>query len=116
MSVEVVRLGDDRIYLSGDVVEHIGGDLTYATLHRWIRNGAVTPTRPPTGSGSNAGWSHDDLRAVEAIARVRADLATLGLPCPWHLVGQLWNQLTHGDLAELTTDTVEISVRRGLEG
>jgi hypothetical protein len=88
----------------------IDDTLSYATLHRWVRYGAVVPTRPPAGTGSQIGWSTGDAAALRAIARVRADLATLGLPCPWRLVGELWEQLITTGTAGLHAGTVTVHV------
>lgn len=110
-----------ELWSSDEAIERVGEGLTYVTLHRWVNHGAVTPSQPPTGPGSRTGWSAADISAIEAIARVRADLATLGMPCPWRLVAELWSQLRDtGREAGLHARTVTISclarpVRSGSE-
>ena len=100
----------EDLLLSGDVINRIQHGLTYATLHRWVRHGAITPTKPPAGKGSEIGWTHHDTKKLAAIAHVRADLTTLGLPCPWPLVAKLWTDLTQWGEADINADTITITV------
>ena len=107
---------DLELVSSEDVIRTVGNNLNYGVLIRWVTNGAVEPTHRATGSGRNHGWSPRDIAALRAITQVRHDLATIGLPCPRPLVAELWEQLIVNGVAFLTTGTVTISVRRGLEG
>ena len=105
----------DTLLSSDDAIRRIGHDLTYRVLLYWVQNQAVTPTRPPTGSGSTTGWSPRDVMALEAIAKVRHGLDQLGIDCPWKLVRELWDQLDTTDTAELVAGPVHILVHVGLE-
>ena len=100
---------------SGEALTRIGHDLPYSVLHRWVRNGAVTPTQPATGKGSDIGWTPHDTAALTALATLRQDLEHLGLPCPWKLVRELWDQLDTADTATIDAGTVHILIHLGPE-
>lgn len=60
---------DDGMHATHEVARQLG--VGYRRLHRLVQAGHITPTVPPTGSGSSTRWTDDDVaEARRIIARI----------------------------------------------
>jgi len=71
--------------------------VTYRVVDYWVRNGAVWPSIPARGSGSQRGWAVADVERLARIGGVVHRAETAGLSVGIAAVTAMWDALAAGD-------------------
>lgn len=64
--------------------------LTYRVVDYWVRAGAVTPSVPARGTGTQRGWSVADVERLTRVGRVVHDAERAGLTVNVAAVAAMW--------------------------
>jgi DNA-binding transcriptional MerR regulator len=91
-----VTVLDERLALSTREACDAAG-MTYRMVDYWVRRGAVWPSIPARGTGSQRGWSADDVNRLARVARVIRDAERAGLTVGVKAVTEMWDALAAGD-------------------
>lgn len=80
---------DVEVYSAPDACRVAG--ISYRQLDYWCRSGVVVPAVPATGSGSQRGYTHDQIVDLAVVADLTAANRPLEV-ARWLLAGRDWLQ------------------------
>lgn len=71
--------------------------LTYRQVDHWVRQGAVFPSVPARGKGSERSWTVADVERLARVAGVVRRAEQAGLTVGLAAVTAMWDAMTAGD-------------------